>query len=316
MPSTHNYLVQKPFRFGLKTRNVDSAKRTAIGLRLVSSTDSYPQTAHLKPAFPSTLILLSYKTPLPEPILKSMNLKAALPVFNPPTSSSRWGRFAAGLRGGGRRNARGAAARARPCRCVTHRGFQPRSPSPTASHSRLGMGSTAGKPLPSLSPEDPGRCGLRHNREAALVARGLRVCASGAPAAFTNGGSGAPAAPFLPGSPTPAPLTKEAGGTAARGDPPRSAPLRSRGRCCPRRSASSLRVCPPFPGGSGSSGGAPPGGRGVAQAALPGCAALTHSGPARRLRSAPAPLRAHASRASGSSSRRGRRRPRLRRHHG
>lgn len=90
MPSTRNYLVQKPFRFGLKTHNVDSAKCTAIGLHLVSSTDSYPQTAHLKPAFPSTLILLSYKTPLPEPILKSMNLKASLPVFNLPPLLPVW----------------------------------------------------------------------------------------------------------------------------------------------------------------------------------------------------------------------------------
>lgn len=52
MPSTHNYLVQKPFSFGCKTRNAGSAKRTAITLHVpVSSTGSFPHTAHLKNCF-------------------------------------------------------------------------------------------------------------------------------------------------------------------------------------------------------------------------------------------------------------------------
>lgn len=130
--------------------------------------------------------------------------------------------------------------------------------------------------------------------------------------------------------PTPAPLTKEA---RSRGEG-REPPLR----------AGTRPSAPSFPAGGAAAGPAPSppsvaarpspavagcrraGGRGVSQAALPGCATLTHSRAARRLRAAaaPAPVRAHASRASlrasgvggGGSSRRRRRRRRSRRHHG
>lgn len=142
-----------------------------------------------------------------------------------------------------------------------------------------------------------------------------------------------PPPPSPPGGPTPPqPLNKGgpgprrgAGAAAPRGDPPLSSRLPSRGRCRQPRTASSLRGCPPFPGG----GRVPPGGRGVSQAALPGCATLTHSRAARRLRAAAAPaplcsaprtrpprLPPRQRRGGGrSSSRRGRRR-RPRRHHG
>lgn len=116
-------------------------------------------------------------------------------------------------------------------------------------------------------------------------------------------------------APAPAPLTKEARGRgegrgaaapapqlldsfllsfAAGGAAAGSARLRT---------ASSLPPwLPALPSSAVAAGGGrvPPSGRGVSQAALPGCATLTHSRAARRLRAAaaPAPLPAHASRAS------------------
>ena len=86
MPSTHNYLVQKPFGFGCKTRNVGSAKCTAIRLHLaVFSTDSLPHMAHLKTAFPSSLIPPSCKMLLLESLFLNTNLNAMLPIFKPHT---------------------------------------------------------------------------------------------------------------------------------------------------------------------------------------------------------------------------------------
>lgn len=116
-------------------------------------------------------------------------------------------------------------------------------------------------------------------------------------------------------APAPAPLTKEARGRgegrgaaapapqlldsfllsfAAGGAAAGSARLRT---------ASSLPPwLPALPSSAVAAGGGrvPPSGRGVSQAALPGCATLTHSRAARRLRAAaaPVPLPAHASRAS------------------
>lgn len=297
MPSTHNYLVQKPFSFGCKIRNAGSAKRTAITLHVpVSSTGSFPHTAHLKNCFSVQL--------------NSLPPAKCSPFLSHPTSSRAGGPSAGPgplqeLRRGGCLPS--LPTRPRPSRRPSpHRPTRSPAPhllhqptAPTASRSRgalpsterLGVASTAGKKkqppaAPWVKPQPLLLSGPRQARG------GGGVTTPRAPAVVTNGWTGAPHS--LTAVPHPSPSNKggpgprrRAGAAAPRGDPaPSPAPsFPAGGAAAELRTASSLRGCRPSP----AAGCRRASGRGVSQAALPGCATLTHSRAARRLRSVPLP---------------------------
>jgi len=189
MPSTHSYLVQKPFSSGCKTRNAGQDNAWAVGLHLAAPPPSLFLTQPTqKPLFhPCSFIPPSCKVLLLGSIFLSVNLNVTLPIFKPPRLPS----CTPGLRP----DPAGPAGPA-PLARLARGGCLPARPAPVPPPPN---------PVSSpFSPEERGRCGAAGTASSARSAAGsLRGGHHAAPLLWAGPAPLALSAPGPVGGPTP-----------------------------------------------------------------------------------------------------------------